>query len=434
MRQIFPPWEKLAPLVSASRKLSDSLRKKTERLLEQSNARLSPLQDPLSLDFSSHRWFAGKREENYSDWLSWIIEQLGDAKLVFRLLKIEAPSLAEKCWGVKPEVRREYPVEEGHDDQSGRLDILIRYSPEALIAVEVKIDDTDYTKNEGYYKSVENLFGKETKYYKLLVIDAEYDGSFKVIKWKDVCLELRRMVSDKSVKEPLLCALMLAFAGAVEQNLLELSIVKSGWFHSGTIDYLLTYLPTGGNTMVLTEDIAKRQLVKDGLSVYLDALYAVEEFQHEIIGRIRKVFYTRIADMSSAMKISLQDKSISKDNNKEKHSPTFSRIGLTIGGFDTALNVIYISFYIERQEFKIRQGVGISFETANSGVRETLLKKCKSSIDNFEIWDGNEIGLADYSIDATNIDSFEDKLNQVIDKWITVWKSLEGGVKGLETI
>ena len=46
-------------------------------------------------------------------------------------------------------------------------------------------------------------------------------------------------------------------------------------------------------------------------------------------------------------------------------------------------------------------------------------------------WDGNEIGLADCSISADKFDSLEQKLNNLIDKWIEALKNIEGGIGGL---
>src|SRR5438270_6206210 len=46
-----------------------------EQLLVESRKLLEPFGDPLEVDFGAHRWLAGDREEAYSDWLQWIIQQ-----------------------------------------------------------------------------------------------------------------------------------------------------------------------------------------------------------------------------------------------------------------------------------------------------------------------------------------------------------------------
>jgi hypothetical protein len=429
MNQKVPVWGNVIPFINAGRKLSDSLREKTRKLVVQSNSHLSPFQDPLSLDFSSNRWFAGKREENYSDWLKWIIEQLDDPNLVFRLLEINVPSVAEKCHKEPPEALREYPVQKGHDDQSGRLDILIRYSHEALVVIEVKLDNAesaDIEKNRGYYKSVEEKF-EETKYkyYKLLVINAEESkyNNFEVLKWKSVCMELRRMVADKSVKAPLVGALMLAFAGAVEQNLLGLSSIKSYRFHSETITYLQNTLPRGG-TMDSGEDTQMRHFMEEGFSNYLGALYAIEEFRKKIRDRIKKKIDSKRNELNKAMGTSLPEPS-NEDNGEEiVLGGKLYRIGWIIGSFDdnSPIDKIYVCMSFDSSDPKGRKRVSMSFYVNRNF--DYFLKQCETVSPDFQEWDQKkEMGIL---VDLTDLDSLENKLNEVMNKWIEVWERIEG--------
>lgn len=39
--------------------------------------------------------------------------------------------------------------------------------------------------------------------------------------------------------------------------------------------------------------------------------------------------------------------------------------------------------------------------------------------------------MTNYSIGADKFDSLEQELNNLIDKWIEVFKKIEGGIKGL---
>ena len=76
-------WTPARRLIEAAR---DRLLLESERLrgvLERSNARLTPLADPLLTDFGACRWLARAREEVYSDWLMWIVEQLQTPEYVF---------------------------------------------------------------------------------------------------------------------------------------------------------------------------------------------------------------------------------------------------------------------------------------------------------------------------------------------------------------
>ena len=246
-----PDWhsDSIKSFITSCRKFLEHLKEETKMLLEESSKRLSPFQDPFCIDLSSNRWFAGHREEGYSDWLEWIIEQLKDQRLVFTLLDIDDEMLKE-CEGIKPDVQREEWVKEGHEGQEGRLDITIRYQSKLLIQVEVKTDsaeESDIDKNVGYKKSLKEYEGKQ--YHRLLVTEAEkttYDD-YKVLKWADICIKLRNMVSEKQIEQPLAASLILSFAGAVEQTLLELPNIHAENFDSRTFDYIKKFLEGGCN-------------------------------------------------------------------------------------------------------------------------------------------------------------------------------------------
>jgi len=257
-----PDWhsDSIRSFITSCQKFLEHLKEETKTLLKESSNLLSPFQDPFCIDLSSNRWFAGHREEGYSDWLEWIIEQLKDQRLVFTLLDIDDEMLKE-CEGIKPDVEREEWVEKGHEGQEGRLDITIRYPSKLLIHVEVKTvsaEESDLDKNQGYIESVENKYrGEKEKRHRLLVTESQktsYDYEFEgkkievlALKWADICIKLRSMVSEKQVKEPLAASLILSFAGAVEQNLLELPNIHAGNFDSRTFDYIKKFLKGGCN-------------------------------------------------------------------------------------------------------------------------------------------------------------------------------------------
>ena len=246
---IIPDWHSIEPFITSCQKFLEHLKKETETLLEESSNRLSPFQDPFYIDFSSNRWFAGNREEGYSDWFAWIIKQLEDHRLVFRLLDIDDDSMMKECEG-KPDVTREEWAEEGHEGQGGRLDITIRYKPKLLIHVEVKVvsaEEADLGKNAGYKKSLEKCGGEQ--YHRLLITEAEdtsYDG-YEVLKWADICIKLREMVFKKQIEQPLVASLVLSFAGAIEQNLLGFHNINAAYFDSRTFDYIKRFLEGGRN-------------------------------------------------------------------------------------------------------------------------------------------------------------------------------------------
>lgn len=257
-----PDWGRVKPFIESCQNFLEDLKKETKTLLEKSSKQLYPFQDPFCIDLSSNKWFAGSREEGYSDWLAWIIRQLKDHSLVFRLLDIpDDESMLKECEGIKPDVKREEGVKKGHEGQGGRLDITIRYPSKLLIHVEVKVviaEEADLDKNQGYIESVEDKYREEKeKRHRLLVKGSEktsYDYEFEgkkikllVLKWADICIKLRKMVLEKQIEQPLVASLILSFAGAVEQNLLKLPNIHAGNFDSRTFDYIKKFLEGGCN-------------------------------------------------------------------------------------------------------------------------------------------------------------------------------------------
>jgi hypothetical protein len=217
-------------MVSAARVALAFKAGQLREVLETSRKRLAPLDDPLCVDLGLHRWLEADREEAYSDWLHWVVLQLSRADYIYRLFGLEPPPGWE-AWGSKqPEVAREVCVTSGHLGHGGRLDLLIRYSGHAILIIEVKkadADEADTAKHKGYGKWLsEQPEPKANKQGVLLATwakEEEYDG-FDFCSWASVCVALRQLVPELGDDVPTLSrALLLAFVGAVEQNLLGFS-------------------------------------------------------------------------------------------------------------------------------------------------------------------------------------------------------------------
>lgn len=221
-----PSWEPVQRIATAAVAFFAHERERVNDLLKQSDAKLAPLTDPLSLDLGLHRWLAADREEAYSDWLAWAVQQLADPRDVFDLFGVDAPPGCES-WGA-PEVEREVIVPSGHEDRSGRLDLVIRYAGRALLVVEAKLgsaEDADTAKQEGYAKWVD-VQPEPFRQSRLLATDAEElqsEGDFELVRWEHVCQRFRRLALKYiAAKRVSVAALTLAFVAAVEQNLLGL--------------------------------------------------------------------------------------------------------------------------------------------------------------------------------------------------------------------
>jgi hypothetical protein len=234
-------WTPVQRIIQAAREPLFLESERLHGLLQRSNALLTPLADPLLVDFGAHRWLAKAREEVYSDWLLWIVEQLQTPQRVFRLFGIDDPAGIALCQQTLVTVQREVVVPQGHDDQVGKLDLVVCYEGKALIVVEIKktsADVADTRKQHGYMQWITaQPEPKAHKYPILLVVEVtqeDYEG-FAPRRWASLCMVLRRIAQTlcKGPQHLILAAMILAFVGAVEQNLLAFSAPLLQRIHSG---------------------------------------------------------------------------------------------------------------------------------------------------------------------------------------------------------
>jgi len=229
-REQMTNWRPVARMVEAAKETLKGEAKRLRWLVQESDRQLEPWGDPLIVDLGMHRWLADDREESYSDWLAWVVEQLKTPNLVFRLFGEKCPAEGD-ARTTAPAVSREPFVPLGHAGHEGRLDLLIDYEDLPLLVVEVKkggSEQADKGKQGGYRKSLEKKHPNRELRPVLLVTSAEEptsEGDFVVRTWAEVCVELRRMAAGelKAGVPRIAVALILAFVAAVEQNLLGFS-------------------------------------------------------------------------------------------------------------------------------------------------------------------------------------------------------------------
>lgn len=213
-------WKSVRSFIEAAEPLFKEESERLEGLLRKSDEHLHPLEDPLKVDFGVHRWLRAEREEAYSDWLEWTLGQLESPALVSKVLGIREDDLGEISGKLK--IKREFVFV---DDQgrNRRTDLDIYWEDKAAIRVEVKKHDADAV-DPNQLKRQEKGF----QHYILLVTSGlvqDYKGNFKVRYWKDLCIEFRRLVPNLGGRKNGMVvqkALILAFVGAVEQNLVML--------------------------------------------------------------------------------------------------------------------------------------------------------------------------------------------------------------------
>lgn len=192
-------------------------------LLQRSRDRLAPFDDPLVVDFGLNRWLSNDREEAYSDWLAWILRELHDEAAVRSLLFGENSSGPA---GYTYQVDREVWVPEGHEGRAGRLDCVI-YLPDGVIVLELKTttaERSDTAKHEGYLNWLNRQNVRERRGF--LIADSNEDtksySGFDLIRWEHLCKRARTLIRGLiEQKRMVLAALICAFVGAVEQNILR---------------------------------------------------------------------------------------------------------------------------------------------------------------------------------------------------------------------
>jgi hypothetical protein len=201
------------------------LRRLQEAILDWEEA-LSPIEDPLRVQFGLNRWLAGSREEAYSDWLAWVLQELRSSALVGRLLFGDGtPEANRLAASIEYHVQREVWVPEGHEGHAGRLDCVLRFD-DAVVVLELKRSDAehaDIAKHEGYLKWLDG----EQEHFKrglLIATSTENHESYKgfaLVHWQDLCMRARHLVCElRSGNRLVFLATFCAFIGAVEQNLL----------------------------------------------------------------------------------------------------------------------------------------------------------------------------------------------------------------------
>jgi len=223
-----PDWSAVEILIEAAqpRLLEDS--KALRELLERSTDQLKS-SDPFLCDLGVHRWLEADREESYSDWLAWVMEQLNQASVILRVLHVQDPKFVATSEGQPYRVEREAGVKEGCPGSSGRVDLVVHFGdPEvAVLGVEVKTFDENYEKQRGYVQSLRKFCPRVE-----CVLVAKYDVpqdrlfGFKLRTWENLSVALRQVIAGyiHSHGANPISTMMLGFVGAIEQNLLGYGI------------------------------------------------------------------------------------------------------------------------------------------------------------------------------------------------------------------
>jgi hypothetical protein len=453
-------WQAVRPLIEANHNLLKLQLEEFRALVRQSDRRLHPLSDPFHLDFSQHRSFTGTREERYSDWLAWILDHLSNPRFcqehsewVFELLHLgDSTDLTHRCKGVRPAIKREAVLE------PGRADLVIRYeASQVLLHIEVKVNPVtkaeweggNLEKNKWYVRDLREKFPTFAQHHVLLAIDADYDVypvkledeppvKFSVLKWRDVALGLRRIVTAGGLNKdvaPLLGALVLGFAGTIEQTLLRLCSLQSSCMNSAATQYLEQHL-NGGLTMPNEHELeaARNELVKEGLASYLDALQAINSFsqakrsfERAIIDRTEAALKGRKEELVEVLGIRETDLDLVDDcktalendvviGKQIRLEPNMNmEFGLLFQPGDDTSPKVYAQVNVKSRE---------AGEIVLKSFKEAAPEQCRVDEETKKyIWISDRITPDEGEL-------FEDKLDRLLETWIKVWKKI-GGIQKL---
>jgi hypothetical protein len=222
-------WEVMHAFIGAAKPRLAAKESQMRELLDKSGARLAPLRDPLLTDFGLHRWLKGEREEAYSDWLAWTLQQIGSVADILNVLDVANANIPASYLDLT--VTREVWVLPEGRPPARRLDLLVQCDQTLLAVIEVKVvspEDADLDKDKYYWQWAQSQNPKPATVLLALDGDQKICSPFALLTWARLCLNLRRLLPKlREEKGVAAAALTAAFVGAVEQNLLGFSIWPS---------------------------------------------------------------------------------------------------------------------------------------------------------------------------------------------------------------
>lgn len=219
-------WEAMQAFIGAAKPRLAAKESQMRELLGRSGARLAPLRDPLLTDFGLHRWLKGEREEAYSDWLAWTLQQIGSVADILNVLDV--PNANDPASYLDLTVTREVWVLPEGRPPARRLDLLVKCDGTVLAVIEVKVvcpeDAVDLDKDKYYWQWAQRQNRRPATVLLALDGDQKICSPFVLMTWARLCLNLRRLLPKlQEQKGVAAAALTAAFVGAVEQNLLGFS-------------------------------------------------------------------------------------------------------------------------------------------------------------------------------------------------------------------
>jgi hypothetical protein len=346
---------------------------------------------------------------------------------------------------------RELPVSQGNEGHTGRVDILVVYPVQKfLIHVEVKIvkadgEGADLAKNAGYANALKAQYPDIlNQKHMLLVTDAPYSEhkGFTVIIWRDVSRALRNLAAEQArlPENRLLGAMMLLFAGVVEQTLYNYPSLSGESRNSPlgipvqqAASYLTKSLPWREmedrtpmhNTEKEIEQL-RQQSLQDGIQHYMEALGVIREFNDELFRRSEEVVKQRKRDIANALGHEMLSLNITRHEWNVVKNETGDPLGAWVACRITMPSP-YLDCYFGVRWIDRIPKVVVMMATDTATRRDILKAKIRESgvsriVDNvFK----NEVAILE-EINIQRFNDLEEKLNLLINDWVNVWKAIGG--------
>jgi hypothetical protein len=213
-------------LQGAYSKLALGRQEELTNLLAQWNRRLKKLGgDPTYFDWRKFRPLRLTREEDWSDWLGFLIEKSEGGVFSCSLFGDLDHTPIEYGFPIK--VMREVAC-------SGyRADLIVEWKNQILTHVEIKVGDRNLAKTFPTSRIMRSHFEKGPEHWRnfLLLLQDQIpawdnldhhvpnEPDIKVLTWEDVCIALRRAITAEENMS--WQSLAYAFLGAIEQHLVK---------------------------------------------------------------------------------------------------------------------------------------------------------------------------------------------------------------------
>lgn len=223
-------WTGALALAAALQRMQVPLRSRLRAAFRRHNTALIDIGgDPLSEDWTKFRPLRLSREEDWSDWLAWLVEKSKSGRFAARLFGRSAKT------SMLPTVTREERL------QQHRVDLRIEWrgadarTGTESTAVEVKVGDRQFAKTKSAANAHRRAYAKVRCDDWILVPSTDREAcavaGVTALTWDDVAMALRQ--SLRNTRESMAWRIWArAFLGAVEQRLL-------GFPHSGEFDSAL---------------------------------------------------------------------------------------------------------------------------------------------------------------------------------------------------